>query len=503
MRHESVWTATAELTAHPPLRGDQEVDLVVVGAGLVGLTTALLALRDGVGRVAVLEAGRIGGGTTGGTTGKVTSQHSLIYAELTRRLDRDRAAMYAEANQAGVEQVAALAEEYGIDCELTRAPAYVYSRRSRQAVADEAKAAALVGLPATLTTSTDLPFAVEAAVRFDNQLHIHPVRYLAGLATAVTRAGGVIHEGSRVLDVREQRDDTVRVRTAMGTVRASEVVLATLLPMGVIGGYFAKTRPARSFGLAARLRAPAPLSMAISTESPTHSTRPWKDAGPNGLIVVGGGHETGTQDDTRATYEELERWTRSTFDVDTVDYRWSAQDYTTADRLPYIGRSAQHKRILVATGFKKWGLSNGAAAAIMLSDLIAGRDNPWLTLFDAGRIGDAKAVAHLVKDNLKVGVELVRGHLDRLTADHGRHLAPGEGGLIEVDGHTVGGYRDPEGVLHAVGLTCTHLGCRLRWNDAETSWDCACHGSRFSAAGGDVLEGPAVKPLPVVEFKQP
>jgi nitrite reductase/ring-hydroxylating ferredoxin subunit len=273
-----------------------------------------------------------------------------------------------------------------------------------------------------------------------------------------------------------------------------------LLPIGTIGGYFAKTRPTRSFGLAARLRGPAPRDMTISVDSPTRSTRPWLDNGSEGLIVVGNGHETGTEQDTQAMYDDLEHWARSAFDVDAVEYRWSGQDYTTADQVPYVGRSPASDRTLVATGFGKWGLSNGAAAAVILSDLLAGRDNPWLPVFDATRIGDAKTVRQLIKDNLKVGANLVGGHLDRLR-DHGRHLAPGQGGVIDIDGDTAGAYRDPEGRLHAVSLTCTHLGCRLAWNAAETSWDCACHGSRFST-GGNVLNGPAVQPLPTVDVDE-
>lgn len=503
MRHESVWTATARRPEFPVLGEDIDVDVVVVGGGLVGLTTALLVQLGGAGRVAVVEADRVGSGTTGKTTGKVTSQHGVGYAKLIERHGEDRARMYAEANQAGVEQIAELAARYRIDCGLTRAPACAYTRDagSVSTLRDEVDAATRLGLPATLTDSLDLPFDVEAAMRFDDQLHLHPVRYVAGVADALREAGGVVFEHTRVLDVEEHRDRTVHVCTAAGTVRANYAVIATLLPMGTIGGYFAKTRPSRSFALAARLRGPAPRSMAISIDSPTRSTRPWPDAGPNGLIVVGNGHETGAHEDTQAMADDLEAWTRSTFDVEAVDYRWSAQDYSTPDQVPYIGRSSLHELILVATGFKKWGLSNGAAAAIILSDLLAGRDNPWLPVFDASRIGDAKTAATLIKDNLKVGRELVGGHIGRLTADHGRALAPGQGDVIDVDGAAVGGYRDPEGKLHAVRLTCTHLGCPLRWNAAETSWDCHCHGSRFDTEG-NVLNGPAVSPLPSIQTDQ-
>jgi nitrite reductase/ring-hydroxylating ferredoxin subunit len=271
-------------------------------------------------------------------------------------------------------------------------------------------------------------------------------------------------------------------------------VVATLLPLGIIGGYFARSRPVRSYGLAVRLTSAAPTTMAICVDSPTRSTRPWPTAGPNGLIVAGNGHETGAEPDSESRYADLERWCRSTFDVESVDYRWSSQDYSTPDRIPYVGRSPLSSHVFVATGFQKWGFSNGTAAAMMLTDALAGRDNSWLPAFDARRIGDAHAVGELVKDNLKVGKEFVAGRLARTGAAPAAQLEPGEGGLADLDGTTVGAYRDRNGGLHAVRPTCTHLGCPLRWNPAETSWDCNCHGSRFDP-DGSILNGPAVEPL--------
>ncbi|HEY3563362.1 MAG TPA: FAD-dependent oxidoreductase [Kribbella sp.] len=491
----SVWLATSGIPRYPALGQDLVTDVAVIGGGLVGLTTALLAQRDGA-QVTVFEASRLGSGTTGYTTGKVTSQHSLIYAELMARHGEDKARMYAQANQAAVEQVAELTEQFGIDCALTRARAYVYSRDPgrRAKLEDEAVAAAKLGLPADLVEELDLPFAIEAAVRFERQAHFDPGRYLAGLAAAFTAAGGSIVEQTRIVDIEEQHDRTVVLKTGTETVRANQVVVATLLPPGVLGGYFARTRPARSYGIACRLRGKAPKSMAISIDSPTRSTRPWPAPGPNGLIVVGNGHETGASDvDTEQQYRDLEQWTRDTFEVEEVDHRWSAHDYTTPDHIPYVGRAPLHEMVWVATGFQKWGLSNGTAAAMILTDLLAGRDNSWLPMFDATRIGDAQAVTKLIKDNLKVGKEFVGGRLGRptVTADE---LKAGTGGIVELDGDRAGAYRDQAGELHAVKPTCTHLGCPLHWNVAETSWDCNCHGSRFGV-DGEILDGPAREPL--------
>ncbi|KAA1426451.1 FAD-dependent oxidoreductase [Nocardioides antri] len=492
MEHRSVWLATAEVPTYDPLLHDLDVDVVVVGGGLVGLTTAVLAQRDGP-RVAVLEGARIGCGTTGHTTGKVTSQHSLIYADLVRRHGEHDARRYAEANQAGVEKLAGLADELGIECELARAVAFAYTTDPRQCerIEDEVAAAKELGLPASLSSEIDLPFEVEAAVRFDDQVHFHPGKYLAGLARALVRGGGAIYENTRVSEIEESPDHRVHLTTDKGTVGADQAVVASLIPPGLVGGYFAKTRPHRSYGLAMRLNGEAPRSMAISVDAPTRSTRPW---GQDGIIIVGNGHEVGDDEDTEARYRDLEDWGRSTFDVKSTDYRWSAQDYATPDQVPYVGRSALGHRVLVATGFRKWGLSNGTAAAIMLADLLADRENDWLRVFDASRIGDALAVGRLVKDNLKVGTELFGGRLNRPGPVPIDHLQPEEGGIVELDRETVGGYRDAEGALHAVKLRCSHLGCPLHWNNAEHSWDCRCHGSRFDVDGA-VLNGPATGPL--------
>lgn len=478
------------------LASDRQADVVVIGGGLIGLTAALL-LADEDAEVVLLEAGRIGSRTSGSTTGKVTSQHGLLYAELVDRHGRDKAAQYAEANQAAMEQVVDLADSLDIDCELTRSPSFVYSAdpAKREVLRQEAEAALSLGLPASFVDAAEVGLPADGAVRFDDQVQLHPTRYLAGIAAAVTDRGAQIFENTRAVEV-EETGDLVEVRTERGpVVRARHVVMATLTPMGVTGGYFARTRPSQSHGIALRLPEVAPLGMAISIDSPARSTRPWPGGGPNGLIVVGSGHETGAVDDLESKYQSLIDWVGSTWNFTAEpEYRWSAQDFSTPDLLPYVGRSSGSKAILVATGMHKWGLTNGTAAAGLLRDLVTGRTNPWQDLYDAGRIGDARAVASLVKDNLKVGKEFATGHLQRAVGGHLDHVEVGQGGLFDLDGDVVGAYRDPGGQLHAVKPVCTHLGCTLRWNNADTTWDCNCHGSRF-APDGRVLDGPAVKPL--------
>jgi glycine/D-amino acid oxidase-like deaminating enzyme/nitrite reductase/ring-hydroxylating ferredoxin subunit len=490
----SVWLATADMPQYDVLRGDLDVDVLVVGGGLIGLTTALHLRQEGA-EVVLLEGATIGARTSGNTTGKVSSQHGAIYASLVDRHGREKAEQYAMANQGAVEEVGLLIERTGIDCELERGSSFVYTTGDTD-LRREAEVAAELGLPAYLADPDELglPLKATAAVRFDDQLHFHPARYLAGLAAAFTQAGGRIFEHSRVTGV-DTADNGVEAKTAAGPrVRARHVVMATLLPIGMTGGYFARTRPQQSHGIAVRLPVKAPSGMAISADAPVWSTRPWPGGGPNGLIVVGAGHETGDQEESDTSYQRLVDWVEQLWGTRVEpEYRWSAEDYSTPDQLPYVGKSPGSP-VLVATGMHKWGLSNGTVAAGILRDLVLGRENRWSELYDAGRIGDMHAVAEQVKDNVKVGAEFASGHLRRLLGGGLDHLEVGQGGLFDLDGKTVGAYCDDSGRLHTVVPTCTHLGCPLRWNQADTTWDCNCHGSRFSP-DGTVLDGPATTSL--------
>ncbi|MFP5326266.1 MAG: FAD-dependent oxidoreductase [Acidimicrobiia bacterium] len=496
-RNPSVWVGTAGTTDYPRATDGGDYDVVVVGGGITGLTTALELKRRGA-KVAVVEAQRIASGTTGYTTGKVTSQHSVKYADLIDGQGERKARLYAEANQAAVAQVATYVEELGIDCDLTPADAYVYAQSGdgRSTLERETDAAQSLGLPASLVTAAELPFEVTAAMRFTGQAHIHARKYCLGLAEAVTGDGCAIFERSRVVDI-DEKAAHVEVRVEEDVVlNAGHVVLATLLPIDLVSGFYARSQPKRSYGLALRCSSTVPQGMYINVESPTRSLRPVDlGDGPDlGLIVVGNSHTTGEDDDAAANYEDLERWARETFPVEAVEYRWSGQDYTTADSIPYVGWAPRRGRTLVATGFKGWGLSNGTAAATILADLIDGTEHPWLEVFDSTRIGTVDAIKTVVEDNLKVAKRLVRDRIGRLRAPDVAHLGPGEGAVVHVDGETVAAYRDENGHVTAVSATCTHLGCSLKFNEAETTWDCPCHGSRFTT-DGEVICGPAVRML--------
>ncbi|SDZ16337.1 Glycine/D-amino acid oxidase [Micromonospora pattaloongensis] len=485
-------------TSFPALAGELDVDVAVIGGGIAGLCAAWELTRAGQ-RVAVLEADRVAAGVTGYTTAKLTAQHGLIYAHLRSTFDAETARLHAAAQLDAIEHVATTAEQLGVDCDLERLPAYTYvtSPERVDEIRAEVEAAAEAGLPATLVTGTDLPYAVAAAIRVERQAQFHPRRYLLALAADLAARGGQIFERTRVVDLDE--GDPCRLTTESGaTVRARDVVVATHYPIFDRAGLFTRLVPRRELVVAAVIDADRdPGGMYLTTEQNTRSVRtaPYGD-GRRLLIVTGEHFKPGTPGVQRR-FETLAAWTRDRFGVDSLAYHWAAQDNTTADRMPYVGPlhlGADH--VYVATGFNAWGMSNGVMAARLLAALIDGRELPWARLYDPRRLHPVAEGPAFVKANLSVARRFVGDRIRPTShADSPADLAPGAGAVIRVEGRRCAVYRDEAGALHAVSATCTHLGCVVAFNDAERTWDCPCHGSRFGV-DGSVLQGPATEPLP-------
>jgi glycine/D-amino acid oxidase-like deaminating enzyme/nitrite reductase/ring-hydroxylating ferredoxin subunit len=473
---------------YPRPDADRPFDVVVLGAGITGLTTALLLKRAGL-RVAVVEAARVGSGATGHNTAKVTALQSTMLTRMAAARGAELAHAYARASASAVEQVAAIAAEEGIDCDLRRRPAYTVAVQDAELpeIEREAELARAAGLPVELTSDVPLPYPVAGAVRLDEQVQFHPVRYARGLAAAVHGDGSAVFEDTRAVAVRE--GTPITVRTTSGSLTGTHVVVATHYPVFDRGGYFARMETHRSYCIAARLSGEPPRGLLITAGSPAWSYRSAGDL----LIVCGSDHVTGDRGVDEGAFTRLEHHAREHWDVAEVMHRWSAQDPVPYDHAPMIGTyTPLSSRMYVATGFAKWGLTGGTMAARLLADQILGRPVP--DTFSPHRISP-RGMPRLARTNAKVAMDLVG---DRLTPGQARSAAevpPGQARVVRSGTGRTGVFRDDDGGLHAVSMRCTHLGCLVRFNAAERSWDCPCHGSRFDI-DGSVLEGPAVTPLP-------
>ena len=489
----SYWTEISR-PEFAPLAGGAKVDVAIIGGGWVGLLTADLLKRAGR-TVAVLEARRVAAQVTGHTTAKLTSLHSLIYAELIRTVGETTARLYGEANEAGIRYVEQLAGERGIDCDFARVSAYSYSEDGQKlaAIHEEVEAALRLGLPASFVAGPPLPFAVAGAVCFENQARFHPLKFLMPIAAGIPGDGSHVFEQTRVFDV--EPGNPHRVLTDGGTVWARDVVIATNLPFTLLGLHFARVFPKRHALLASRLAAGTlPEGMFISVDEPTFSIRPHPDPRGDVLITVGPAFKTG-QGDTYAAFRALERFTRERFQVEEVLWRWGNQDYYSPDRIPLVGKlSVTTRRMYVATGFSAWGLANGAAAAQVLSDHILERPNPWAEMYDATRYRLRVTGKALLSENFEVGKGWLRDHVNTWRLKDVCDVSRGEGAVCRHHGVPVAVYKAEDGSNHYLSPFCPHLGCMVSWNSAEKSWDCPCHGSRFSAQG-ELLEGPSVRDL--------
>ena len=492
-KHLAYWIDTTAATNYPPMPGDISVDVAILGGGITGLTATVLLKRLGK-TVAVIEARRIAEGVTGHTTAKVTSQHELIYDQLIQMHGEEKARLYAEANEAAIDRIEAFVIEKGMDCDFRRLPAFVYTESEEYLgqLESEVEAAQRVGLPAFFEEEAPLPFPVVGAMRFDNQAQFHIRKYLLPLAEEIPGNGSHLFENTRALEIGE--GEPCEVTTDRGAVTAEDVIIATHIPFTFKGEFWGKAAPQREYGIAARIEETiASEGMFVNAEPPTRSVRTASRNGETVLIVVGETHKTGEEPDTEQRYTNLQEWARERFDVTDFINRWSAQDYYAFDVLPYVGKiGISSKHVYVATAFRAWGMTNGTAAAMLLADLVAGRENEWAALYDSTRTPPLASTS-LYKEGLKQATHFVKDRF-KGTAVGPRYLAPGEGKIVGRPGDQVAAYRDPQGRVHAISARCTHLGCIVAWNPAETSWDCPCHGSRFSV-DGEILQGPAVRGL--------
>lgn len=429
---ESIWKNNAQIPSFPSLDTDLKTDVLIIGGGLTGLLCAYKLKQQGI-RYALLEADRVCRGVTANTTAKITSQHGLIYGSLLRKFGREAARTYWEIQELALQEFRRLSE--GIPCDFQNTSHTVYASEDLTALTEEAEALRTLEIPFEYTNSLPLPVPVKGAVRFADQAQFHPLKFAAGISEGLD-----IYEQTPVREFTEGGAVTDR-----GRIRAERIIVATHFPiLNKHGGYFLKMYQERSYVLSVEHAADV-HGMYLAAEKNGFSFR---NHGSQ-LLIGSGGHRTGKRSNG---WQDLEGFAQEQYPQGSVVARWANQDCMTLDGMPYIGRySKGTPNLYVATGFNKWGMTNSMAAAMVLTDLIQGKTTPYASLFSP--------VRSMLHSQLAVNL-----------LESGLHL------------------------LKPTKPRCPHLGCALHWNPQERSWDCPCHGSRFSKEG-KLLDNPATGDL--------
>jgi len=494
---KSLWIAPRSASRFPSLARDIQVDVVIVGAGITGITAAMFLQRAGK-RVAIVEGRRVLEGETGHTTAHLATALDSRYATLRRDFGERSARLAYESSRAAIDQIAAFVKELSIDCGFASATGYLYTEReeSLRDLHVEFEAARALGIPVSVTREVPLPFPTIAGLRFDDQAQIYPLRYLGPMLDLLVEHGCQVFEDTPVTAFEDGTPCTVS--TAAGTVTAGSVILATNAPLNLL---FLQTKLAhyRSYVAAFPHERRSDNLLFWDTENPYHYTRSATVEGTPYLLVGGEDHKTGQNDDTDASFARLIEYARVHFNVGSPSFRWSGQIVEPVDGLPYIGRNSASKNVYVATGYGGNGMTFGTIAGMLLSDLVLERGSPYSDLYDPTRIKPLVSAGKYLEENVDFPSHLIGDRVAAWSASLA-DLEPGDGKVVTVSGEPVAVYRDAAGTTRGLSPVCTHLGCHVKFNRAEQSWDCPCHGSRFDL-DGRVVNGPALtalarKPLP-------
>lgn len=504
MTTRAYWAERARMPRFGRLDKNIVVDVAVIGGGITGVTTAYRLSKAGF-SVALLERDRFGSGDTGQTTAHLTYVTDVRLTELARDFGKDHAQAAWDAGRAAIEQAHDLVHTEEIDCDFGWVPAFLHAptgsadrKESRSLLAD-AELANELGFEAKLLAA--IPFMGTAGVQFPNQAKFHPLKYLAGLLKGMPRKCRVFERS----EVSEVQENPLVVKVNEHEVHCGYLVIATHVPLTGIKSvlraaiFQTKLAPYSTYAIGARApKNSAPEALFWDTNDPYRYLRVDRHARHDYVIYGGEDHKTGQKKNPEECFERLERALGHLVPNAELTHRWSGQVIETADGLPFIGEVTEKQ--FVATGFAGNGTTFGTLAASMAADAVAGRKNPWTDLFSPGRTKVLAGAWDYIKENIDYPYYLIRDRLRGAEATSLRSLKRGQGKIIRLHGERVAAYRDDHGKVTTVSPVCTHLGCQVHWNDAERSWDCPCHGSRFEPSGA-VIAGPAESPLERIELK--
>ncbi|MDM5297417.1 FAD-dependent oxidoreductase [Bacillus pumilus] len=492
---KSLWLANNKKYSFPSVSEDLTADVIIVGGGITGIATAFDMTERGF-EVILIDADQVLQGTTGHTTAKVTSQHDVYYHELIQQIGMSKARLYVEANEKAKELIQARVKEHQIDCQLEIRDAYLYTKEDSGVNKLKKELDAYKQLGIDREWKTELPFDrdIKAALVMTQQAQFHPLHYLDALIELLIERGVRIYEQTTAVDVKEGNRPAVITKSGHH-MTGRYIISCSHFPFyDGKGLYFTRIHPEQSYVVAVKTKQPLPDGMYLGIDQPAHSLRTAEINGEEVVLIGGEGHKTGQGGNEAAHYEALEKFGQDTLGIQEILYRWSTHDMVTMDQIPYIGHLTKNNpNIFVATGFRKWGMTTSHVAAALIGDLIEKKSNPYESIYTPSRLISDSFVKDFIKENTNVAAKLISGKLDRPDQSI-EDLKPGEGGIVSYDHKKCGAFKSEDGSLFLVDTTCTHLGCEVAWNNSDRTWDCPCHGSRFSITG-EVVEGPAKKTL--------
>lgn len=500
---KSVWQEDMPgYPSNPNTRDEELFDVAIVGGGITGVTTALLLQQAGK-KCLIAEAQNLGFGTTSGTTAHINTILDLTYAEIEKKFGEENARLVLKATLEAIHLVEDLVKEYGIDCGFSKKDGYLFSQNKQQTnqLEDAFEASKKAGCDVEYADAIPLPIHFEKALLFKNQAQIHPTKYVYALAKAFEDIGGIIIQNCRVTHVIQNEEKILEVETNMGKkIRARNLIYATHIPPGVNLLHF-RCAPYRSYAMAVTLKDDNyPDAVAYDLDDPYHYYRTQEVEGKKYLIAGGEDHRTAEKKDTEECFVKLENYLRRFYKIEEIAFRWSSQYFESADGLPYIGHlPGNPDTVFVATGYGGNGITYSQVAAKILTDIVTNHKNEFEDVFNPSRIKPVAGFANFAKNAADVTGNFI-GKLFPVDKINGlNELVNGEAKVVKYEGDPIAMYKDETGTIHSVNPSCTHIHCEVAWNDAEKTWECPCHGSRFNAEG-EMFTGPARKDLEKIKL---
>ncbi len=496
----SLWQVTESYRPSDIKSTDQFFDAIIIGGGITGLTTALLLQSAGK-KCLLLEAHTLGFGTTGGTTAHLNTFFDTPYHKIIQNFGKDNAQLVANAAAESLALIKRNIAEYKIDCNHSEHDGYVFSTNESQSkeLDDLVSSAQSLGVQVEYANSSPFPIPYLKLAQFKDQGQFNPIQYIFALAKEYETLGGTMLEQHMVTDIDNETSGVI-VKCENKLFKASKAIYCTHIPPGVNLLHF-RCAPYRSYVMAVKLKGDYPAALGYDMEDPYHYYRTQEVNNELYLIAGGEDHKTGHEENTEHRFRTLESHVRSFFDVDSVAYKWSSQYYEPADGLPYIGQlPGATDNIYVATGFSGNGMIYGTLSAIILSDILTKGESIYQELFNPNRIKPIAGFSNFVKEAADVVANFVKGKINTEKIKELAEIAAGEAKVIKEDGHILAIYKDDAHKLHVISATCTHVKCTVGWNNSEKTWDCPCHGARYSPKG-KVLNGPASKHLEVIDYE--